>query len=98
MTGDLPIPRRSVHLPVTCVTDDPVMSMAEPLLPHPSTGSDETVTPGLDHLEETTDEPDVLTGPPEPGAALDTGNLPAPPFRTPVAGESLSPEDLADES
>ncbi|MFD3443570.1 hypothetical protein ACFDTO_03090 [Microbacteriaceae bacterium 4G12] len=86
------------------------MSMSEPLLPHPAQddegiaaaepGGEGAPLPGSD------DEPDVLPGADEHRTADDaanddgTGVRPRqdPPFRTPVPGDSLSPDRLAAET
>ena len=74
------------------------MSMIEPLLPHPedrsaSTPAAEPGAAGPDPAEP--EEPDVLPG--EADSAEPQPTIPAStPFRTPVPGERLHPQDLAD--
>ncbi|MFC0680849.1 hypothetical protein ACFFGH_23710 [Lysobacter korlensis] len=75
------------------------MSMSEPLLPHPHADSDRTAAaePGAGGPESSApEEPDVLpetadAAEPQPGLPAET------PFRTPVPGERLHPDDLADD-
>ena len=90
------------------------MSMSEPLLPHPAQDDEGVVAaePGGEGapLPGSDEEPDVLPGAHEDGAAEgDALNDDAdvsgtvrsrkdPPFRTPVAGDSLSPDRLAAET
>ena len=89
------------------------MSMSEPLLPHPAQDDEgiPAAEPGGEGapLPASQEEPDVLPGAPgaaDDGAAEsdaaddDAAERPRqdPPFRTPVAGDSLSPERLAAET
>ncbi len=75
------------------------MSMSEPLLPHPRTESDRTAAaePGAAGPEPATpEEPDVLPGAAD--AAEPQPEIPAhTPFRRPVPGQRLHPEELARE-
>jgi hypothetical protein len=76
------------------------MSMIDPLLPHPDNASDRTAAaePGPGGPQpEAPEEPDVLPG--DDDTAAPQPELPAEtPFRTPVPGERLHPEDLAGET
>jgi len=76
------------------------MSMSDPLLPHSSHDDDRTVAaePGGEGapLPQADEEPDVLTGADE-NAGSDARPREDPPFRTPVAGDSLTPDQLAAE-
>ena len=75
------------------------MSMSEPLLPHPRNQSDRTAAaePGPGGPPPAVpEEPDVLPGDTAEGEPHP--DLPAEtPFRTPIPGERLHPEDLAGE-
>ena len=75
------------------------MSMIEPLLPHPDNSADRTAAaePGAGGPDPAApEEPDVLPGDADP--AEPQPELPAEtPFRTPVPGERLHPDDLADD-
>lgn len=75
------------------------MSMIEPLLPHPEDASASTpaAEPGATGPEPAApEEPDVLSEQADPAEPQPT--MPAStPFRTPVPGERLHPEDLADD-
>ena len=82
------------------------MSMSEPLLPHPAQDDEGVVAaePGGEGapLPSSDEEPDVRPGAEEGGTAENEAAAarprPDPPFRTPVAGDSLSPERLAAET
>jgi hypothetical protein len=68
------------------------MSMSEPFLPVSPESADHRAEEEIDDLDNGDSEPDVLPGPAddEEGAATrDAG-----PFRTPTAGDRLSPAEL----
>jgi len=77
------------------------MSMFEPLLPHPAQDDDRTVAaePGGEGapLPEADEEPDVLAGADEDDST-EAPSRQDPPFRTPVAGDTVSAEQLAAET
>jgi hypothetical protein len=78
--------------------------MSEPLLPspaHPAQDDDRTVAaePGGEGapLPRSDEDPDVITGAGEPDAD-GARSRQDPPFRTPAAGDSLTPDQLAAET